>query len=114
MKTKVFKKAAFAVVVTMLLVSNAVHGQEQPSIVKHEISPHWYYFENEEGAPVLTVKDFVPICKAEFGLSESDELDVKDVTFLDELAIEKSADSRTRCTKYQQYYNGYVCLGFCR
>lgn len=107
MKTKVFKKAAFAVVVTMLLVSNAVHGQEQPSIVKHEISPHWYYFENEEGTPVLTVKDFVPICKAEFGLSESDELDVKDVTFLDELAIEKSADSRTRCTKYQQYYNGY-------
>lgn len=107
MKTKVFKKAAFAVVVTMLLVSNAVHGQEQPSIVKHKISPHWYFFENEEGAPVLTVKDFVPICKAEFGLSESDELDVKDVTFLDELAIEKSADSRARCTKYQQYYNGY-------
>lgn len=107
MKTKVFKKAAFAVVVTMLLVSNAVHGQEQPSIVKHEISPHWYYFENEEGAPALTVKDFVPICKAEFGLSESDELDIKDVTFLDELAIEKSADSRTRCIKYQQYYNGY-------
>lgn len=107
MKTNVFKKAAFAVVVSMLLVSNAVHGQEQPSIVKHEISPHWYYFEKEEGVPVLTVKDFVPICKAEFGLSESDELDVKDVTFLDELAIEKSADSRTRCIKYQQYYNGY-------
>lgn len=107
MKTNVFKKAAFAVIVTMLLVSNAVHGQEQPSIVKHEIYPHWYYFEKEEGVPVLTVKDFVPICKAEFGLSESDDLDVKDVTFLDELAIEKSADSRTRCIKYQQYYNGY-------
>ena len=107
MKAQVLKKAAFAVVVTMLLFSNAVHGQKLPSIVKHEISPHWYYFEKEEGVPVLTVKDFVPICKAEFGLSESDELDIKDVTFLNELAIEKSVDIGTRCTKYQQYYNGY-------
>ena len=57
--------------------------------------------------PALTVNDFVPICKSEFRLSEKDELVVSKVTFLDEMAMEKSNPGRTRYAKYKQYYNGY-------
>ncbi len=95
------------VIATMLICSSVLHGQEKLSIVEHEIFPHWYYFNNGKGTQTLTVKEFVPICKSEFGLSEKDELVVSKVTFLDGIAMEKSNSGRTRYTKYKQYYNGY-------
>lgn len=103
MKTKVFKKAAFAVVVTMLLTSNALHGQEIPSIKSHEVEPHFYIFnkpgyivKSDNDIPLL-VKDFIPICKEEFCLSECDDLRLKDYFM----------PSSSRVAKYQQYYKGY-------
>ncbi|MBR3699698.1 MAG: M4 family metallopeptidase [Bacteroidales bacterium] len=105
MKNKIV--LSFAIIATMLACSDVLHGQGKPSIIKHEIFPHWYYFDKEDGLPALTVNDFVPICKSEFRLSEKDELVVSKVTFLDEMAMEKSNPGRTRYAKYKQYYNGY-------
>ena len=48
---------AFAIA-TMLVCSNALLGQDKPSIIKHEIFPHWYYFDKEDGTPALTMKEF--------------------------------------------------------
>lgn len=107
MKKQIFNIALFAAMITMLFTPNTLFGQKEPSIVNHEISPHWYYFEKEDGTTAMTVKDFVPIFKSEFGLSENDELEIKDVTYLNEMVSEKKANDKTRCTKFQHYYNGY-------
>ena len=45
-------------IATMLVCSNALLGQDKPSIIKHEIFPHWYYFDKEDGTPALTMKEF--------------------------------------------------------
>lgn len=85
--------------------TSVIHGycQEKPSILSHEIAPHWYVF-NKPGYIVKTdnnvpliVKDFIPICKEEFGLGERDELRPKD----------GFRATSTGVTKYQQYYDGY-------
>ena len=102
MKNIVFTAIAYVATVTMLLVSNAIHGQEKPSIKSHEIEPHFYIF-NKPGYIVksdnnpLLVKDFIPICKEEFCLSECDDLRLKDYFM----------PSSSRVAKYQQYYKGY-------
>ena len=103
MKNQVFTDIAYVAIVTMLLVSNAIQGQEKPSIKSHEVEPHFYIFnkpgyivKSDNNIPLL-VKDFIPICKEEFGLSEYDDLRLKDYFML----------SSRRVAKYQQYYKGY-------
>ena len=103
MKNQVFTDIAYVVIVTMLLVSNAIQGQEKPSIKSHEVEPHFYIFnkpgyivKSDNNIPLL-VKDFIPICKEEFGLSEYDDLRLKDYFM----------PSSRRVAKYQQYYKGY-------
>ena len=103
MKNQVFTDIAYAAIVTMLLVSNAIQGQEKPSIKSHEVEPHFYIFnkpgyivKSDNNIPLL-VKDFIPICKEEFGLSEYDDLRLKDYFM----------PSSRRVAKYQQYYKGY-------
>ena len=89
--------------------TSVIHGycQEKPSILSHEIAPHWYIF-NQPGYIVKTdnnipllVKDFIPICKEEFGLGERDELRPKD----------GFRATPTGVAKYQQYYDGYEVEG---
>ena len=103
MKNQVFTDIAYVVIVTMLLVSNAIQGQEKPSIKSHEVEPHFYIFnkpgyivKSDNNIPLL-VKDFIPICKEEFCLSESDDLRLKDYFM----------PFSSRVAKYQQYYKGY-------
>ena len=103
MKNQVFTDIAYVVIVTMLLVSNAIQGQEKPSIKSHEVEPHFYIFnkpgyivKSDNNIPLL-VKDFIPICKEEFCLSESDDLRLKDYFM----------PSSSRVAKYRQYYKGY-------
>lgn len=81
--------------------------QEKPSILAHEVAPHWYVFnkpgylvKTDNNIPLL-VKDFIPICKEEFGLSERDELRPKD----------GFRATPTGVAKYQQYYDGYEVEG---
>ena len=85
------------------VTSNAIYGQEKPSIKSHEVEPHFYIFnkpgyivKSDNNIPLL-VKDFIPICKEEFGLSEYDDLRLKDYFM----------PSSRRVAKYQQYYKGY-------
>ena len=85
------------------VTSNAIYGQEKPSIKLHEVEPHFYIFnkpgyivKSDNNIPLL-VKDFIPICKEEFGLSEYDDLRLKDYFM----------PSSRRVAKYQQYYKGY-------
>ena len=103
MKNPVFKVTAYVAIVTILLVSNAIYGQEKPSIKSHEVEPHFYIFnksgyivKSDNNIPLL-VKDFIPICKEEFCLSECDDLRLKDFFM----------PSSSRVAKYQQYYKGY-------
>ena len=103
MKNQVFTDIAYVAIVTMLLVSNAIQGQEKPSIKSHEVEPHFYIFnkpgyivKSDNNIPLL-VKDFIPICKEEFGLSEYDDLRLKDYFM----------PSSSRVAKYRQYYKGY-------
>ena len=103
MKNHVIKATTYVAIVTMLLVSNVVHGQEKPSIKSHEVEPHFYIFnkpgyivKSDNNIPLL-VKDFIPICKEEFGLSEYDDLRLKDYFM----------PSSSRVAKYRQYYKGY-------
>ena len=103
MKNQVFTDIAYVAIVTILLVSNAIQGQEKPSIKSHEVEPHFYIFnkpgyivKSDNNIPLL-VKDFIPICKEEFGLSEYDDLRLKDYFM----------PSSRRVAKYQQYYKGY-------
>jgi hypothetical protein len=103
MKNQVFTDIAYVAIVTMLLVSNAIQGQEKPSIKSHEVEPHFYIFnkpgyivKSDNNIPLL-VKDFIPICKEEFCLSESDDLRLKDYFM----------PSSSRVAKYRQYYKGY-------
>ena len=103
MKNHVIKATTYVAIVTMLLVSNVVHGQEKPSIKSHEVEPHFYIFnkpgyivKSDNNIPLL-VKDFIPICKEEFCLSESDDLRLKDYFM----------PSSSRVAKYRQYYKGY-------
>ncbi len=95
------KALIFALAVSTSLING--YSQEKPSILAHEIEPHWYVFnkpgyiaKSDNNVPLL-VKDFIPICKEEFGLGERDELRLKD-SFM---------PSYRRVAKYQQYYNGY-------
>ncbi len=95
------KALIFALAVSTSLING--YSQEKPSILAHEIEPHWYVFnkpgyiaKSDNNTPLL-VKDFIPICKEEFGLSEQDELRLKD-SFM---------PSSIRVAKYQQYYNSY-------
>ena len=85
------------------VTSNAIYGQEKPSIKSHEVEPHFYIFnkpgyivKSDNNIPLL-VKDFIPICKEEFCLSESDDLRLKDYFM----------PFSSRVAKYQQYYKGY-------
>ena len=103
MKNQVFTDIAYVAIVTMLLVSNAIQGQEKPSIKSHEVEPHFYIFnkpgyivKSDNNIPLL-VKDFIPICKEEFGLSEYDDLRLKDYFM----------PSSSRVAKSRQYYKGY-------
>ena len=108
MKNQVFTDIAYVAIVTMLLVSNAIQGQEKPSIKSHEVEPHFYIFnkpgyivKSDNNIPLL-VKDFIPICKEEFCLSESDDLRLKDY-----FMPFSSRVAKYRQYKYRQYYKGY-------
>lgn len=70
--------------VTLSLSSVILCGQNSISILEHKISPHWYYFGDDE-VSILTNKDFIPVFKSEFGLGDNDELTIKDVIFLDKI-----------------------------
>ena len=108
-KTNINMKATKIYTLFVLLVmaggvtSNAIYGQEKPSIKSHEVEPHFYIFnkpgyivKSDNNIPLL-VKDFIPICKEEFCLSESDDLRLKDYFM----------PSSSRVAKYRQYYKGY-------
>lgn len=79
-------------------------SQDKPSIISHEVSPHWYVI-NRPGYLTdssvfelpLTTKDFLSVCKQEFCLSDHDELRIK----------KGSRFLSTGCTHFQQYYDGY-------
>lgn len=101
------------VALMMLLCSINVSGQENPSIIEHEIFPNWYYIDDEypsdtrSNISYLTKRNFISTCKSEFDLTDDDELIVVNTFYLNDINSSLSSIRNNRISKYQQYYKGY-------
>ena len=98
----------------LIIICNiSIHGQEEPSIIEHEIYPNWYYIDNEynsgtrSNVSCLTTANFIPVCKSEFNLTVNDELVVDNIFSVNDVVSSTNSSVNNKITKYQQYYKGY-------
>lgn len=103
-----------SLVLLLIIICNiSIHGQEEPSIIEHEIYPNWYYIDNEynsgtrSNVSCLTTANFIPVCKSEFNLTVNDELVVDNIFSVNDVVSSTNSSVNNKITKYQQYYKGY-------
>lgn len=103
-----------SLVLLLIIICNIrIHGQEEPSIIEHEIYPNWYYIDNEynsgtrSNVSCLTTANFIPVCKSEFNLTVNDELVVDNIFSVNDVVSSTNSSVNNKITKYQQYYKGY-------
>ena len=103
-----------SLVLLLIIICNIrIHGQEEPSIIEHEIYPNWYYIDNEynsgtrSNVSCLTTANFISVCKSEFNLTVNDELVVDNIFSVNDVVSSTNSSVNNKITKYQQYYKGY-------